>query len=152
MIANFFRLIIFAGGIWAAVVVALSIFGDPFLFLPLGDGTDLFPPAHRYETFRLTFFYAPGNRFVLPLICPGKKVLSSSSDGDCDDRVSSYRSYHDIQGGGTRNRAYFNRNHVPVCGRIFVQCSRKNQKNLAALTRQVLIRRRPKFSPPNNPA
>ena len=56
MITNFFRLVIFAGGVWAAVVVSLSIFGDPFLFLPLGEGTDLFPPAHRYETFRLTFF------------------------------------------------------------------------------------------------
>ena len=56
MIAYFFRLVIFLGGVWAAVVVTLSIFGDPFLFLPLGEGTDLFPPAHRYETFRLTFF------------------------------------------------------------------------------------------------
>ena len=56
MITTFFRLVIFAGGVWAAVVVSLSIFGDPFLFLPLGEGTDLFPPAHRYETFRLTFF------------------------------------------------------------------------------------------------
>ena len=56
MITTFFRLVIFAGGVWAAVVVLLSIFGDPFLFLPLGEGTDLFPPAHRYETFRLTFF------------------------------------------------------------------------------------------------
>ena len=56
MFAHFFRLVIFVGGIWAAVVVALSIFADPFLFLPLGEGTDLFPPAHRYETFRLTFF------------------------------------------------------------------------------------------------
>ena len=30
MIANVFRLIIFAGGIWAAVVVALSILGIRF--------------------------------------------------------------------------------------------------------------------------
>ena len=73
MIANVFRLIIFAGGIWAAVVVALSIFGDPFLFLPLGNGTDLFPPAHRYETFRLTFFTLLAIGSYFHLSAPEKK-------------------------------------------------------------------------------
>ena len=56
MVANVFRVLIFFGGVWSLVVVALSFLGEPFLFLPFGDGTDLFPPAHRYETFRLTFF------------------------------------------------------------------------------------------------
>ena len=73
MLAYFFRLLIFVGGIWAAIVVTLSIFADPFLFLPLGEGTDLFPPAHRYETFRLTFFtlLAIGSHFHL--FAPEKK-------------------------------------------------------------------------------
>ena len=56
MIASFFGVLIFFGGVWSAVVVVLSILGEPFLFLPVGEGTDLFPPTHRYETFRLTFF------------------------------------------------------------------------------------------------
>ena len=73
MIAGFFRLIIFVGGLWAAVVVTLSIFGDPFLFLPVGDGTDLFPPAHRYETFRLTFFALLAIGSYFHLFSPEKK-------------------------------------------------------------------------------
>ena len=56
MIASLFRVLIILGGVWSAVVVVLSILGEPFLFLPVGKGTDLFPPTHRYETFRLTFF------------------------------------------------------------------------------------------------
>ena len=73
MIAYFFRLVIFAGGFWAAVVVTLSIFGDPFLFLPLGDGSDLFPPAHRYETFRLTFFTLLAIGSYFHLFAPEKR-------------------------------------------------------------------------------
>ena len=73
MIAYFFRLVIFVGGIWAAVVVTLSIFGDPFLFLPFGEGTDLFPPAHRYETFRLTFFTLLAIGSYFHLFAPEKK-------------------------------------------------------------------------------
>ena len=73
MITYFFRLVILVGGIWAAVVVTLSIFGDPFLFLPLGDGSDLFPPAHRYETFRLTFFALLAIGSYFHLFNPEKK-------------------------------------------------------------------------------
>ncbi len=73
MITYFFRLVILVGGTWAAVVVTLSIFGDPFLFLPLGDGSDLFPPAHRYETFRLTFFTLLAIGSYFHLFNPEKK-------------------------------------------------------------------------------
>ena len=73
MIAYFFRLVIFLGGVWAALVVTLSIFGNPFLFLPLGEGTDLFPPAHRYETFRLTFFALLAIGSYFHLFAPEKK-------------------------------------------------------------------------------
>lgn len=77
MIAYFFRLVIFVGGVWAAVVVTLSIFGDPFLFLPLGEGTDLFPPAHRYETFRLTFFSLLAIGSYFHLFTPEKKFSAA---------------------------------------------------------------------------
>ena len=77
MIAYFFRIVIFVGGIWAALVVTLSIFGDPFLFLPLGDGSDLFPPAHRYETFRLTFFTLLAIGSYFHLFAPEKKFSAA---------------------------------------------------------------------------
>ena len=73
MITYFFRIVIFIGGIWAALVVTLSIFGDPILFLPLGDGSDLFPPAHRYETFRLTFFTLLAIGSYFHLFAPEKR-------------------------------------------------------------------------------
>ena len=73
MLAYFFRLLIFVGGIWATIVVTLSIFADPFLFLPLGEGADLFPPAHRYETFRLTFFTLLAIGSYFHLFAPEKK-------------------------------------------------------------------------------
>ena len=73
MITYFFRIVILVGGIWAALVVTLSIFGDPFLFLPLGDGSDLFPPAHRYETFRLTFFTLLAIGSYFHLFAPEKR-------------------------------------------------------------------------------
>ena len=50
------RLAIFFTGIWAAVIVALSLLGEPFLFFPSDSNTALFPPLYRYETMRLTFF------------------------------------------------------------------------------------------------
>lgn len=50
------RLAIFFTGIWAAVIVALSLLGEPFLFFPSDSNTALFPPLYRYETLRLTFF------------------------------------------------------------------------------------------------
>ncbi len=67
MIANFFRVLIVFGGVWSAVVVMLSVLGEPFLFLPVGEGTDLFPLTHSYETFGLTFFtlLAVGSYFHL---------------------------------------------------------------------------------------
>ena len=77
MLAYFFRLLIFVGGIWAAIVVTLSIFADPFLFLPLGEGTDLFPPAHRYETFRLTFFTLLAIGSYFHLFAPEKKFSAA---------------------------------------------------------------------------
>ena len=77
MITYFFRIVIFVGGIWAALVVTLSIFGNPFLFLPLGDGSDLFPPAHRYETFRLTFFTLLAIGSYFHLFAPEKKFSAA---------------------------------------------------------------------------
>ena len=50
------RVMIFFSGVWAAIVVALSLLGEPFLFLPSDNNTALFPPLYRYETLRLTFF------------------------------------------------------------------------------------------------
>ena len=50
------RLAIFFTGIWAAVIVALSLLGEPLLFFPSDSNTALFPPLYRYETMRLTFF------------------------------------------------------------------------------------------------
>ena len=58
-------------------MVTLSIFGDPFLFLPLGDGSDLFPPAHRYETFRLTFFTLLAIGSYFHLFAPEKKFSAA---------------------------------------------------------------------------
>ena len=76
MVASFFRVLIFCGGVWSVVVVALSILGEPFLFLPFGEGTDLFPPAHRYETFRLTFFTLLAIGSYFHLFAPEKKLTA----------------------------------------------------------------------------
>lgn len=43
-------------GVWAAIIVVLSLLGEPFLFFPSDNNTALFPPLYRYETLRLTFF------------------------------------------------------------------------------------------------
>jgi len=76
MIASFFRLLIFFGGVWSAIVVVLSILGEPFLFLPVGEGSDLFPPTHRYETFRLTFFTLLAIGSYSHLFAPEKKFTA----------------------------------------------------------------------------
>jgi hypothetical protein len=76
MVASFFRVLIFCGGVWSVVVVALSFLGDPFLFLPFGEGTDLFPPTHRYETFRLTFFTLLAIGSYFHLFAPEKKFTA----------------------------------------------------------------------------
>ena len=76
MIANFFRVLIVFGGVWSAVVVMLSVLGEPFLFLPVGEGTDLFPPTHRYETFRLTFFTLLAIGSFFHLFAPEKKFTA----------------------------------------------------------------------------
>ena len=76
MVASFFRVLIFCGGVWSVVVVALSFLGEPFLFLPLGDATDLFPPTHRYETFRLTFFTLLAIGSYFHLFAPEKKFTA----------------------------------------------------------------------------
>lgn len=76
MVASFFRVLIFCGGVWSVVVVALSLLGEPFLFLPFGEGTDLFPPAHRYETFRLTFFTLLAIGSYFHLFAPEKKFTA----------------------------------------------------------------------------
>lgn len=76
MVASFFRVLIFCGGVWSVVVVALSLLGEPFLFLPFGEGTDLFPPAHRYETFRLTFFTLLAIGSYFHLFAPEKKLTA----------------------------------------------------------------------------
>ena len=49
------RLAIFFIGVWAAIIVVLSLLGEPFLFFPSDNNTALFPPLYRYETLRLTF-------------------------------------------------------------------------------------------------
>ena len=76
MIASFFPRIDFFGGVWSAVVIVLSVLGEPFLFLPVGEGTDLFPPAHRYETFRLTFFTLLAIGSYFHLFAPEKKFTA----------------------------------------------------------------------------
>ena len=76
MVENFFRVLIFCGGVWSVVVVALSFLGEPFLFLPFGEGTDLFPPTHRYETFRLTFFTLLAIGSYFHLFAPEKKFTA----------------------------------------------------------------------------
>ena len=76
MVANVFRVLIFFGGVWSLVVVALSFLGEPFLFLPFGDRIDLFPPAHRYETFRLTFFALLAIGSYFHLFAPEKKFTA----------------------------------------------------------------------------
>lgn len=76
MLASFCRVLIFFGGVWSAIVVALSILGEPFLFLPVGEGTDLFPPTHRYETFRLTFFTLLAIGSYFHLFDPEKKFTA----------------------------------------------------------------------------
>ena len=76
MVANVFRVLIFFGGVWSVAVVALSFLGEPFLFLPFGDGTDLFPPAHRYETFRLTFFTLLAIGSYFHLFTPERKFTA----------------------------------------------------------------------------
>ena len=76
MVASFFRVLIFCGGVWSVVVVALSFLGEPFLFLPFGEGTDLFPPAHRYEAFRLTFFTLLAIGSYFHLFAPEKKFTA----------------------------------------------------------------------------
>ena len=76
MVANFFRVLIFCGGVWSVIVVVLSSLGEPFLFLPVGEGTDLFPPAHRYETFRLTFFTLLAIGSYFHLFAPEKKFTA----------------------------------------------------------------------------
>ena len=73
---SFFRVLIFCGGVWSVMVVVLSSLGEPFLFLPVGDGTDLFPPAHRYETFRLTFFTLLAIGSYFHLFAPEKKFTA----------------------------------------------------------------------------
>ena len=76
MVSSFFRVLIFCGGVWSVVVVALSFLGEPLLFLPFGEGTDLFPPTHRYETFRLTFFTLLAVGSYFHLFTPEKKFTA----------------------------------------------------------------------------
>ena len=77
MVTRFFRVLIFCGGVWSVMVVVLSSLGEPFLFLPVGQGTtDLFPSEHRYETFRLTFFSLLAIGSYFHLFTPEKKFTA----------------------------------------------------------------------------
>ena len=68
-----FRALIFLAAIWSAVVVVLSLLGDPFLFIPMSDSTALLPPLYRYETLRLTFFSLFAFFSLQQIFAPEKK-------------------------------------------------------------------------------
>ena len=76
MVSSFFRVLIFFGGVWSGIVVILSIFGDPFLFLPTYQSASLFPPLHRYETFRLSFFTVLAFFSFQHILFPEKKFFA----------------------------------------------------------------------------
>ena len=73
MLTGFFRVVIFCGGVWSVIVVAISLLGEPFLFLPINQEAALFPPVHRYEAFRLTFFSLLAFFSFHHLLVPEKK-------------------------------------------------------------------------------
>jgi hypothetical protein len=71
------RVMIFFSGVWAAIVVALSLLGEPFLFLPSDNNTALFPPLYRYETLRLTFFSMFAYLSLQTVFAPEKKYSAT---------------------------------------------------------------------------
>jgi hypothetical protein len=73
MLTGFFRVVIFCGGVWSVIVVAISLLGEPFLFLPINQEAALFPPVHRYEALRLTFFSLLAFFSFHHLLVPEKK-------------------------------------------------------------------------------
>ena len=152
MIASLFRVLIILGGVWSAVVVMLSVLGEPFLFLPVGEGTDLFPPMHRYETFRLTFFTLLAIGSYVHLFAPEKQFTAVQV-------LAIAMTIFLIIGAITTLRAGEFVSEIILIVTItlfafaFLYTTRgRIKKNLAALKPQVLIKRRPKFSPPNKPA
>lgn len=71
------RLAIFFTGAWAAIIVVLSLLGEPFLFFPSDNNMALFPPLYRYETLRLTFFCMLAYLSLQIVFAPKKKYSAA---------------------------------------------------------------------------
>ena len=71
------RVAIFFTGVWAAIIVVLSLLGEPFLFFPSDSNTALFPPLYRYETLRLTFFSLFAYFSLQQVFAPEKKYSAA---------------------------------------------------------------------------
>lgn len=71
------RLAIFFIGVWAVIVVVLSLLGEPFLFYPSDNNTAFFPPLYRYETLRLTFFSMFAYFSLQTVFAPEKKYSAA---------------------------------------------------------------------------
>ena len=71
------RLAIFLLGVWAAIIVVLSLLGEPFLFFPSDNNTALFPPLYRYETLRLTLISMFAYLSLQIVFAPEKKYSAA---------------------------------------------------------------------------
>lgn len=71
------RLAIFLLGLWAAIIVVLSLLGEPFLFFPSDNNTALFPPLYRYETLRLTLISMFAYLSLQIVFAPEKKYSAA---------------------------------------------------------------------------
>ena len=71
------RLAIFLLGVWAAIIVVLSLLGEPFLFFPSDNNTALFPPLYRYETLRLTLISMFAYLSLQIVFAPEKKFSAA---------------------------------------------------------------------------
>ena len=71
------RLAIFFIGVWAAIIVVLSLLGEPFLFFPSDNNTALFPPLYRYETLRLTLISMFAYLSLQIVFAPEKKYSAA---------------------------------------------------------------------------
>ena len=69
-----FQALIFLAGLWAFIVVGLSLLGDPVLLFPIDDSTALFPPLYRYETLRLSLISTCAYFALLQIFAPQKKL------------------------------------------------------------------------------
>lgn len=71
------RLAIFLLGVWAAIIVVLSLLGEPFLFFPSDNNTALFPPLYRYETLRVTLISMFAYLSLQIVFAPEKKYSAA---------------------------------------------------------------------------